>query len=219
MLFFENIHFQIAAVLVILVLQILYWSQKKLPLLSTTCFSFMMFWSAVYIVADFAVVFSLAFPREVSHIARRFFHQLFYFSIENVCLFLYLYVTFLLKKQERLKAFTWISVIVPYALTILALVFSPIKYVIGSDAIYPAGPMVRQMLFLSSIIYAFCAGKNFVKLQKKLPSARQKTLHRFKRLRVVLLPSHSDTFSAHTFFQPLHKPCCIFHVHRLPEAH
>lgn len=169
MLFFENIHFQIAAVLVILVLQILYWSQKKLPLLSTTCFSFMMFWSAVYIVADFAVVFSLAFPREVSHIARRFFHQLFYFSIENVCLFLYLYVTFLLKKQERLKAFTWISVIVPYALTIIALVFSPIKYVIGSDAIYPAGPMVRQMLFLSSIYMLFALAKTLSNYKKNCP--------------------------------------------------
>ncbi len=166
MLFFANIRFQIAAALIILILQILYWSQKKLPLLSTACFSFMMFWSAVYIAADFAVVFSLAFNREVPDVMRRVFHQIFYISMENVCFSLYLYITFLLQKQQRLKVVTLVSVIVPYALTIVALVFSPLEYIIDRDVIYPAGPMVKQILFLSSIYMIFSLVKTLVNSSK-----------------------------------------------------
>ena len=164
-MFLEYIRFQIVALAVVLVLKRSYFSGKRIPLLSTTCFSAMLVASAVNLVFDIASVYAVTNFYYLPLWLVRLIHQLFIGSLMTLIFLMFLYVVFLGRNQRRLKLYEIALFILPFIAGIIFVVFGELNYYHAGSAYYSYGPMA-VCLYVVLAIYML-ATNLFVVTHKK----------------------------------------------------
>ncbi|NLC79362.1 MAG: hypothetical protein GX683_06530, partial [Ruminococcaceae bacterium] len=118
-----------------------YFSGKRIPLLSTTCFSAMLVASAVNLVFDIASVYAVTNFYYLPLWLVRLIHQLFIGSLMTLIFLMFLYVVFLGRNQRRLKLYEIALFILPFIAGIIFVVFGELNYYHAGSAYYSYGPM------------------------------------------------------------------------------
>ena len=144
--------YQIAAIIVAMILLMTYLRNKKLPLLSTKCFSVFLFTSIINLFSDLATIYALKNYWTISPLLNRFYHQIFVGSLDVLAFSLYLYVCFLDNGQKRFRLKQLLPRILPLIIAMLMVLFAPIKYHIAYGTKYSYGPM-PSTVYISSFIY------------------------------------------------------------------
>ncbi len=163
---FNHLRFQIAATVVLVVVEILYFSRPQIKILSTRIFNYILISAAIYLLFDYATVFSLVYYDKFPHWLVRFLHQGFILGFEGTFLFIYIFLDVTTHNQQRLSLFEKIFVMMIIFLSAIAILFSNIKYHISDTAVYSYGEMVNRVYILitiltcSTIIKAIIASRN-----------------------------------------------------------
>lgn len=163
---FNHLRFQIAATVVLVVVEILYFSRPQIKILSTRIFNYILISAAIYLLFDYATVFSLVYYDKFPHWLVRLLHQGFILGFEGTFLFIYIFLDVTTHNQQRLSLFEKIFVMMIIFISAIAILFSNIKYHISDTAIYSYGEMVNRVYILitiltcSTIIKAIIASRN-----------------------------------------------------------
>lgn len=144
--------YQIASIMVILILLINYLKNKKLPLLSTKCFFVFLVTSIINLIADMATVYALNNYWRISGGLLRLYHQIFVGSLNLLAFSLYLYVCFLDNGQKRFKFKDLLPRVLPLLFAVCMVVFAPIYYHVSYGVYYSYGPMPNTV-YVSAAVY------------------------------------------------------------------
>ena len=100
---FNHLRFQIAATVVLVVIEILYFSRPQIRILSTKIFNCIMISALIYLAFDYATVFSLVYYDSFPKWLVRLLHQGFIFGFEATFLFIYIFLDVKSHNQRRLS--------------------------------------------------------------------------------------------------------------------
>ena len=162
---FNHLRFQIAATVVMVVVGILYFSRPQIRILSTRIFNCIIISAAIYLLFDYATVFSLVYFDRFPLWLVRFLHQGFILGFEGTFLFIYIFLEVITHHQQRLSFFEKIFVGVIVFASFITIIFSDIQYHISKDSVYSYGEMVNivyiliTILTLSTIVKAIIASR------------------------------------------------------------
>lgn len=168
---FNHLRFQIAATVILVVIEILYFSRPQLKVLSTRIFNWIMLSAAIYLIFDYATVFSLVYFDSFPKWLVRLLHQGFIFSFEASFLFIYLFLDIISHNQRRLPFSQKVFVMAIIFLSVALIAFSKIEYVITDDAVYSKGPMVNHVYFLMTLL-TVCTAVSAIYNIKKIEMRR-----------------------------------------------
>ena len=160
---FNHLRFQIAATVVMFVVAILYFSRPQIKILSTRIFNCIIISASIYLLFDYATVFSLVYFDSFPLWLVRFLHQGFILGFEGTFLFIYIFLEVITHNQQRLSFFEKIFVGVIVFASFLTIIFADIQYHISDDSVYSYGEMVNivyiliTVLTLSTIVKAIIA--------------------------------------------------------------
>ena len=163
---FNHLRFQIAATVVLVVVQILYFMRPQIKILSTRIFNLILLSATVYLLFDYATVFSLVYYDSFPKWLVRFLHQGFILGFEGTFLFIYIFLDVTTNNQQRLSFFEKIFIGMIVFFSLATIIFDKIDYYISDDAVYSYGPMVNMVyiyitiLSCSTIIKAIIASRN-----------------------------------------------------------
>ena len=163
---FNHLRFQIAATVVLVVVQILYFMRPQIKILSTRIFNLILLSATVYLLFDYATVFSLVYYDSFPKWLVRFLHQGFILGFEGTFLFIYIFLDVTTHNQQRLSFFEKIFIGMIVFFSLATIIFDKIDYYISDDAVYSYGPMVNMVyiyitiLSCSTIIKAIIASRN-----------------------------------------------------------
>lgn len=163
---FNHLRFQIAATVVLVVVQILYFMRPQIKILSTRIFNLILLSATVYLLFDYATVFSLVYYDSFPKWLVRFLHQGFILGFEGTFIFIYIFLDVTTHNQQRLSFFEKIFIGTIVFLSLSTILFAEIEYYISDDAVYSYGPMVNMVyiyitiLSCSTIIKAIIASRN-----------------------------------------------------------
>ncbi len=171
---FNHLRFQIAATVVLVVVEVLYFSRPQLRILSAKIFNCIMVSAAIYLLFDYATVFSLVYYDDFPKCLVRLLHQGFIFSFEATFMFIYIFLDVVSHNQRRLSmletVFTWSVCFV----SIVVVAFAHIEYSITPDAVYSYGPMVDYVYLIVSVLTLstlFKAGRGFRQVETRRVSS------------------------------------------------
>ena len=171
---FNHLRFQIAATVVLVVVEILYFTRPQLRILSQKIFNCIMVSAVIYLAFDYATVFSLVYYDSFPKWLVRLLHQGFIFSFEATFLFIYIFLDVVSHNQRRLslveKVFTWSICFI----SIVIVAFAKIYYSITPDNVYSYGPMVEYVYLIITILTLstlFKAGRSYRQLETRRVSS------------------------------------------------
>lgn len=163
---FNHLRFQIAASVVLLVVEILYFMRPQIKILSTRIFNLILLSATIYLLFDYATVFSLVYYDSFPKWLVRFLHQGFILGFEGTFLFIYIFLDVTTHNQQRLSFFEKIFTGMIVFFSLVTIIFDKIEYYISDDAVYSYGPMVNMVyiyitiLSCCTIIKAIIASRN-----------------------------------------------------------
>ena len=163
---FNHLRFQIAATVVLVVVEILYFSRPQLRVHSAKVFNCIMISAAIYLAFDYATVFSLVYYDLFPQWLVKLLHQGFILGFEGTFIFIYVFLDVTTHNQQRLSLFEKLFVFFIAAFSLAAILGMQINYHISENAVYSYGPMVNMVyilitiLTLSTIIKAIIASRN-----------------------------------------------------------
>ncbi len=164
-LFMEFIRFQIVDIAVLLVLLKSYFSGKRIPLLSTKCFSAMLITACVNLVFDVASVYAITHFYYMPLWLVRLIHQVFIGTLMIMIFMMFLYVVFLGRQQRRLKWYQIVLIISPFLAGLYFVIFGELNYYHTMNSYYSYGPMAYS---LYAVLAVYMLATNFyVILHKK----------------------------------------------------
>lgn len=169
---FNHLKFQIAATVILLIVEIIYFFRPKLNLLSNKIFSVLMISSAAYLLFDYATVFALVYYDFIPEWVVKFTHQGFIVFLDIALSCIYLYLNVLNRNQKRFSKNKTIFISLLYLLCLLTIIFAPIQYYIEEDGIYSYGLMVN-CVYLIIILYSFLTIYESIRTLKKSKHKRQ----------------------------------------------
>ena len=149
---FNHLRFQIAATVVLVVIEILYFSRPQIKILSTRIFNWIMLSAGIYLLFDYATVFSLVYFDSFPKCLVRLLHQGFIFGFEATFLFIYIFLDVISHNQRRLSLGKKIFVSAVVIISFVIVVFSKIEYVINENEVYSYGPMVNYVYFIITVL-------------------------------------------------------------------
>ena len=167
--------YQISAILVIFILLIKYLRNRKLPLLSTKCFSVFLLTSIINLIADLCTVYALDNHWTISPFLNRLYHQIFVGSLDVLTFSLYLYICFLYNRQKRFNLFQLITRMIPLIIAVIMVAFAPLYYHIGYGEKYSYGPMANTV-YISVAIYVSLI---FIRINRKNSNLTRETKRSF----------------------------------------
>ncbi len=150
---FNHIKFQIASLVILLILEVIYFLRPKLKLLSNRIFTVLMLSAFCYLVFDFATVFALVYFDSLPLWFVRFTHQGFIFFLYVALSCIYLYIDMINRDQRRYSTIHLCLIIFSYLVAFASVIFCPIDYYIEDDGIYSFGLMV-YCVYAVLVIYA-----------------------------------------------------------------
>ncbi len=149
---FNHLRFQIAATVVLLVVELLYFSRPQIRILSTRIFNCILISAAVYLLFDYATVFSLVYYDSFPAWLVRFLHQGFILGFEGTFIFIYIFLDVITHNQQRLSFFEKIFIGTILMVSLYVILFTDIKYYLGPEAVYSYGQMVNIVYILITIL-------------------------------------------------------------------
>ena len=163
---FNHLRFQIAATVVLVVVEALYFMRPRIKILSTRLFNCVLLSAALYLIFDYATVFSLVYYDLFPQWLVKLLHQGFIFGFEGTFIFIYVFLDVTTHNQQRLSLFEKLFLFIILIISLYAIFGLEIHYKISQDAVYSYGPMVNMVyllitiLTLSTIIKAIIASRN-----------------------------------------------------------
>lgn len=147
-----NCRFQIAAILVLLIIVMDYIKNPHLKLRSSRYFRVLIFLTAVNLCLDLATVYTITHLSEAMAEWNRRFHQMFIASVILMLFTEYLYIRMLAYNQKRMtmKELSW--TLLPIAIAALVIAFGNLEYYISERAAYSYGAMAYTV-YICSFIY------------------------------------------------------------------
>lgn len=157
-MFVLNTRFQIAAICFFIIIVFDYIRNEKLPLLSTTFFSSMLVFAGLNLCCDLATVYTITHLDTVSPVINRLCHQLFIATLLIMIISLYQYVEILAHNQKRMPVKKLFITMLPFAVSLLMLIFGELNYHVDAFMVYSYGPMATTVylavaFYLVLIIY------------------------------------------------------------------
>ena len=163
---FNHLRFQIAATVVLIVVEALYFMRPRIKILSTRIFNCVLVSAAVYLLFDYATVFSLVYFDSFPLWLVKLLHQGFILGFEGTFVFIYVFLDVTTHNQQRLTVFEKFFVMIITLFSFVVIFGFDIFYYISDEAVYSYGPMVNMVyvlitiLTLSTIIKAIIASRN-----------------------------------------------------------
>ena len=171
---FNHLRFQIAATVVLVVVEILYFTRPQLHIHSAKIFNCIMISAAIYFAFDYATVFSLVYYDDFPQWLVRLLHQGFIFSFEATFVFIYIFLDVVSHNQRRLSLLETVFVWTICFVSIVVVAFARIDYEITPDNVYSYGPMVDYVYFIITVLTLstlFKAGRGFRQVETKRVSS------------------------------------------------
>ena len=171
---FNHLRFQIAATVVLVVIEILYFSRPQIKILSTRIFNWIMIFAAIYLIFDYVSVFSLVFFDFFPKWLVRLIHQGFIFNFGATFLLIYVYLDVISHNQRRLSRVKRIFVSTMAALSLILISITKLNYRITEDYIFAYGPMITSITVIITILSAstiVSAIRNFRKIEMRRVSS------------------------------------------------
>lgn len=171
---FNHLRFQIAATVVLVVIEILYFSRPQIKILSTRIFNWIMIFAAVYLIFDYASVFSLVFFDSFPKWLVRLIHQGFIFNFVATFLLIYVYLDVISHNQRRLSRIKRIFVSTMAGLSLILISITKLNYRITEDYIFADGPMITSITVIITILSTstiVSAIRNFRKIEMRRVSS------------------------------------------------
>lgn len=165
---FNHLRFQIAATVVLVVIEILYFSRPQIKILSTRIFNWIMIFAAIYLIFDYASVFSLVFFDSFPKWLVRLIHQGFIFNFVATFLLIYVYLDVISHNQRRLSRVKRIFVSTMAGLSLILISITKLNYRITEDYIFADGPMITSITVIITILSTstiVSAIRNFRKIE------------------------------------------------------
>lgn len=140
--------------------------RPQIKILSTRIFDCIMVSAAVYLLFDYATVFSLVYYDSFPQWLVRLLHQGFILGFEGTFLFIYIFLDVTTHNQQRLSVFEKFFVMFMVLISLAVILFCKIEYKITGDAVYSYGEMVNTVyliitiLTFSTIIKAIISSRN-----------------------------------------------------------
>lgn len=150
---FNHIRFQIAALTILLILEVIYFLRPKIKLVSNRIFTVLMVSAFLYLIFDFATVFALVYYDYLPAWFVRFTHQGFIICLYVALSCIYLYIDMLNRDQKPYSKPELSLIIASYLVALASVLFAPIEYYIEEDGIYSYGLMVN-CVYAVLIIYS-----------------------------------------------------------------
>ncbi len=151
---FNHLKFQIASLVILVILEVIYFMRPKIKLLSNRIFSVLMISSFCYLIFDFATVFALVYFDSLPLWVVRFTHQGFIIFLYIALSCIYLYIDMLNRDQRRYSKLHLLLIIFSYVVAFASVLFAPIEYYRKEDGIYSYGLMVN-CVYAVLVIYSF----------------------------------------------------------------
>ena len=102
---FNHLRFQIAATVVLVVVEALYFMRPRIKILSTRLFNCVLISAAIYLLFDYATVFSLVYYDLFPQWLVKLLHQGFILGFEGTFIFIYVFLDVTTHNQQRLSLF------------------------------------------------------------------------------------------------------------------
>ncbi len=163
---FNHLRFQIAATVVLLVVEILYFSRPQIKIFSTRIFNWIMITAVIYIIFDYASVYSLVFLDLFPAWLVRLIHQCAIFSFESTFLLIYIYLDVISHNQRRLSHTKRIFVVAIIILSLILVAVTKINYEINDEAVFAYGPMISSITIIITILSIITVISAFINYQK-----------------------------------------------------
>lgn len=143
---------QLFALVVVLSINVNYFKNKRLPLRSTRMFTAFLIASVINLAFDIITRYTIRHFNSSFYDLNRLCHQIFIGSLNVIVFFLYRYVEVKANFQKRLPVKEMLVRSIPFALSMVAVVFGNLNYYIGTDGVYSYGIMA-EAVYLSAAIY------------------------------------------------------------------
>lgn len=171
---FNHLRFQIAATVVLVVIEILYFSRPQIKILSTRIFNWIIIFAAIYLIFDYASVFSLVFFDSFPKWLVRLIHQGFIFNFVATFLLIYVYLDVISHNQRRLSRIKRIFVSTMAGLSLILISITKLNYRITEDYIFADGPMITSITVIITVLLTstiVSAIRNFRKIEMRRVSS------------------------------------------------
>lgn len=171
-MFDMNIRFQVAALLVWILIVIDYNRNPHLRLLSTKCFRMLLILTGINLFLDMGSVYSITHLDRVSKESNRFIHQLFIGSVILTIFCNYLYVEILANEQKRLRRSRLLRAALPLVIATLMILLGQLDYHVTAKEVYSYGTMAYAVYGCGLLYLLMCFG---------ITIHQQNSLHRYQR--------------------------------------
>lgn len=151
-LFDVNIRFQIASMVILLLITADYLRNPHLKLLSTKSFMILLWITGANLVFDIATVYTITHMNIVPPAINRLMHQLFIASVIAAIFANYIYVLMLSRNQKRLSRSHLFFCIFPLIVSAFVILFGQLKYHVAENGAYSYGPMTL-MIYICGAFY------------------------------------------------------------------
>lgn len=171
---FNHLRFQIAATVVLVVIEILYFSRPQIKILSTRIFNWIMIFAAIYLIFDYASVFSLVFFDSFPKWLVRLIHQGFIFNFVATFLLIYVYLDVISHNQRRLSCVKRIFVSTMAGLSLILISITKLNYRITEDYVFADGSMITSITVIITVLSTstiVSAIRNFRKIEMRRVSS------------------------------------------------
>ena len=167
---------QIACLIVILFIAVMYISAYNRKTRSSKCFLVLLVCCAINLVFDVTTVYTVNHLDAVSPVLNRIVHDFFLGSLSILFYLAYKYLETMIEEElgERIYRHGKISY-VPLAISLLGVIFLPLYYVESKRSNYSYGPAVYATYF-GVIVYVGYIIWLIMKYGKRIPAKKRKTI-------------------------------------------
>lgn len=142
-MYFDIVKLQIASACFLFLIVCEYFNYKKLPLLSTKCFTGMLITSIVNLLFDFITAYTILHLDTFNVGLNRALNTMYYMSFIVMIIFLYMYINFFGREQKRENRYVLIAKLIPGIVGSIVLCFCNPKYYYDGNIVYTYGISVQ----------------------------------------------------------------------------
>lgn len=173
----SHLQVQIVTFIFLLILEITYFRQRKLPIFSTHCFSAMMICAAFYMLINIANVVSLIYIERLSLFFVETVQRLYILSIISILACVYIYVSAINEIRKRFSVKNLIISLSIYFVAVVLVIIPKFKYP-KDIADFSLGPIMHLIYFIG-FVYSAMSTLKTIKIIKDEKEAFFRSKRRF----------------------------------------
>ena len=153
------IHYDIAALIVTLVVACHFAVKRSIPSMQTTMFAWMLVLAALANILDLITIYTIEHPTSVPIWLNTFLNQLYLISFNGVAAFYYTYLISWSKKMREWTVWNYVRALLPYGLAVILILITPYTdwiFYFDENGIYHRGAWLF-LLYVEAIYYMIAA--------------------------------------------------------------